>query len=197
MTSKHAKYNNRNPISNFLVTYFLNQIVTIVKSIRFDNYLEVGCGDGLILKKLIHLLKNKNTYAIDVDLTEVKDARINAPFCFVSQASAYDLPFGNKSIDLVLCCKVLEHLDRPETALEEIRRVAKKDVIIYVPNEPLWRMLNVIRGAYWKDFGNTPGHLNNWKPRQIIDLVTKYLQVDLIKFPVPWTLLQCRSTKPN
>ena len=197
MTSKHAKYNNRNPISNFLVKYFLNQIVNIVKSIKFDNYLEVGCGDGMVLKKLTPLLQNKDVYAIDIDFTEVKDARKNAPFCLISQASAYDLPFKNKSIDLVLCCEVLEHLDKPETALKEIRRVAKKAVIISVPNEPLWRMLNVIRGAYWKDSGNTPGHLNNWKPRQIVNLVNNYLRVDLIKIPVPWTLLQCSSQKPN
>jgi ubiquinone/menaquinone biosynthesis C-methylase UbiE len=191
MKSKHAKYNNCNPISNFLVNNFLNQIFITVKSIRFDSFLEVGCGDGMVLKKLRTFLQNKNAYAIDIDLFEVKDALKNAPYCIISQASAYALPFKDNSIDLVLCCEVMEHLDNPERALEEIRRVAKKTIIISVPNEPLWCILNMIRGAYWRDFGNTPGHLNNWRSKQIIRLVNKYIHVDDIKNPIPWTLIQC------
>jgi ubiquinone/menaquinone biosynthesis C-methylase UbiE len=191
MKSKHSKYNNRNPISNFLVNNFLNQILITVKSIRFETFLEVGCGDGMVLNKLNTFLQKKNAYAIDIDHFEVKDALKNAPYCIISQASAYDLPFKDKSIDLVLCCEVMEHLYNPERALNEINRVAKKAVIISVPNEPVWRILNMIRGAYIKELGNTPGHLNNWRPKQIVNLVNKYIHVDYIKNPIPWTLLKC------
>ena len=34
-----------------------------------------------------------------------------------------------------------------------------------MPREPLWRGLNMARGAYLKDLGNTPGHVNHWSKR--------------------------------
>jgi ubiquinone/menaquinone biosynthesis C-methylase UbiE len=191
MKSKHAKYNSRNPISNFLVNNFLNQVSITVKSIRFDSFLEVGCGDGMVLKKLKTFLQNKNAWAIDIDLLEIKAALKNAPDCSINQATAYNLPFKDKSIDLVLCCEVMEHLGTPETALKEIKRVAKKAIVISVPNEPVWRILNMIRGAYIKELGNTPGHLNNWRPKQIVNLVNEFIHVDYIRNPIPWTLLKC------
>jgi ubiquinone/menaquinone biosynthesis C-methylase UbiE len=191
MKSKHAKYNCSNPVSNFLVKFFLNQISIIVKSISFDSFLEVGCGDGMVLNKLKPFLQNKIAFAIDIDANEVKDALKNVPYCTISQANAYALPFRDKSIDLVLCCEVMEHLGNPKRALEEIRRVAKKAVIISVPNEPLWCILNIIRGAYWKNYGNPPDHFNKWRPKQIVNLVNKYIHVDDIKIPIPWTLLHC------
>jgi ubiquinone/menaquinone biosynthesis C-methylase UbiE len=191
MKSKHAKYNSSNPVSKFLVNNFLNQILTTVKSIKFDSFLEVGCGEGMVLNKLKPYLQNKIALAIDIDVNEVKDALKNAHFCTISQASAYALPLRDKSIDLVLCCEVMEHLDNPERALEEIRRVAKIAVIISVPNEPLWCILNMIRGAYWKNYGTPPNHFNRWRPKQIVNLVNQYIPVDDVKIPIPWTLLQC------
>ncbi len=191
MKSKHSKYNSRNPISNFLVHHFLNNIVDILKTMEFSNLLEVGCGEGMILKKLKSLIHNKNAYAIDIDMDEIKDAKKNAPYCKISQANASNLPFRDNCFDLILCCEVLEHLDSPELALNEIKRVAKKSIIISVPNEPLWSILNMLRGAYWQDFGNTPGHLNKWRPEQIVNIINRYTNVEIVKKPIPWTLLQC------
>jgi len=63
--------------------------------------------------------------------------------------------------DLVIACEVLEHLDAPDQALSELQRVCRGQALVSVPNEPLWRMLNVARGKYWRSPGNTPGHLQN------------------------------------
>ena len=41
-------------------------------------------------------------------------------------------------------------------------RVARRWLLVSVPHEPLWRALNVARGAYLRELGNTPGHLNHW-----------------------------------
>src|SRR3712207_8488836 len=45
----------------------------------------------------------------------------------------------------------------PEHTVAEMARVADGHLLVSVPREPLWRMLNVARGAYVKDLGNTPG----------------------------------------
>jgi len=69
------------------------------------------------------------------------------------------LPPKSQSYDLTIACEVLEHLEDPGQALTEIDRVTKQSVLISVPQEPMWRILNMARGKYWSDLGNTPGHV--------------------------------------
>jgi hypothetical protein len=47
-------------------------------------------------------------------------------------------------------------------------RCAERHLLVSVPREPLWRMLNMARGAYWPALGNTPGHLNHWSRRSFV-----------------------------
>ncbi len=76
--------------------------------------------------------------------------------------SIYGLPFVNHEFDLVICTEVLEHLNAPILALQEIRRVSAKYCMLSVPNEPIWRFLNITRGAYITNLGSTPAHVNHW-----------------------------------
>ena len=60
---------------------------------------------------------------------------------------------------------MLEHLEDPEGALEKLAGLASPWLIASVPREPLWRAMNMGRGAYIRDWGNTPGHVNHWAKR--------------------------------
>ena len=44
--------------------------------------------------------------------------------------------------------EVLEHVPEPEATLAEMARVARGHLLVSVPREPLWRGLNMARGAY-------------------------------------------------
>ena len=59
-------------------------------------------------------------------------------------------------------------------------------------SEPLWRILNVARGAYLKDLGNTPGHVNHWSKRAFVQLLSRYGDVVEVRSPFPWTMLLVR-----
>jgi ubiquinone/menaquinone biosynthesis C-methylase UbiE len=50
------------------------------------------------------------------------------------KASAYELPYADASFDLVYCWELLHHVDRPLDAVKEMKRVAKKCVILCEPN---------------------------------------------------------------
>ncbi len=63
---------------------------------------------------------------------------------------------------------MLEHVPDPEHTLSEMARCAQRHLLVSVPREPLWRMLNMARGAYWSALGNTPGHLNHWSRRSFV-----------------------------
>ena len=105
------------------------------------------------------------------------------------QASAYALPYADDCFELVVCCEVLEHLERPERALAELSRVAGRAVLVSTPWEPLWRMLNVLRGRYLSDLGNTPGHIQHFGRAELKGLVAHQLTIVECRRPLPWTVL--------
>jgi SAM-dependent methyltransferase len=99
------------------------------------------------------------------------------------------LPFADGEFDLVCATEVLEHVPRPERVVAEMARVADRHLIVSVPHEPLWRILNVARGAYLRDLGNTPGHINHWTRRGFVSLLSNHGRVTEIRSPFPWTML--------
>ncbi len=71
--------------------------------------------------------------------------------------------------DLVVCCEVLEHLPDPLGGLAALQRQRANWYLLSVPREPIWRALNMARGAYLKDFGNSPGHLQHWSQKGFLN----------------------------
>ena len=63
-----------------------------------------------------------------------------------SPTSPAAVPDG--TFDLVLAIEVLEHVPDPAAALAELARVARRDLIVSVPREPIWRVANLARGKY-------------------------------------------------
>jgi SAM-dependent methyltransferase len=102
------------------------------------------------------------------------------------------LPFGDGEFDLASAIEVLEHVPEPDHTLAEMARVARRWLLVSVPREPLWRMLNMARGAYLRDLGNTPGHLNHWSKRSFVKLLSRHGTVVEARSPFPWTMLLVR-----
>ena len=87
---------------------------------------------------------------------------------------------------------MLEHVPDPERTLAEMARVAARHLLVSVPREPLWRALNVARGAYVRELGNTPGHVNHWSKRSFVALAGRHGEVVEARSPFPWTMLLVR-----
>ena len=83
-------------------------------------------------------------------------------------------------------------MPEPESTLAEMARVARRHLIVSVPREPMWRMLNMARGAYLRELGNTPGHLNHWSKVGFHSLLTRYGTVQEVRTPFPWTMVLVR-----
>jgi hypothetical protein len=106
------------------------------------------------------------------------------------EASA--LPFADAEFELVSAIEVLEHVPNPERTLAEMARCAERHLLVSVPREPLWRMLNVARGAYLRAAGNTPGHLNHWSKRSFARMLARHGEIVEMRSPFPWTMLLVR-----
>ncbi|MCH7973862.1 MAG: class I SAM-dependent methyltransferase [Bacteroidetes bacterium] len=191
MKSKHEKYFTENLISRYLVGNFFQSIHDLIEQIKFSSILDIGCGEGHLLKSFELKINNLKCAAVDLDQDEVQDAKKNLPFCDVKVASVYSLPYEKKEFELVICTEVLEHLEEPEKAVIEIERVTSKYIILSVPREPLWRLMNIARLSYLRNLGNTPGHLNHWSSASFKAFVSKRLKVQKIVKSVPWTIILC------
>lgn len=90
--------------------------------------IDIGCGNGIITNELV-----KQWDVVGLDFSEEALKYLN---CKIVKASATDIPLDNNSFDLVLCSEMLEHLidEDLKKAINEIKRLSKKYLIITVPN---------------------------------------------------------------
>jgi len=187
----YDKYETTNPIARRLMNGFLGAVSALYDEARPSSVLEVGCGEGRLADFLIRSGPPPEAFdATDVSLAalaEGLDSRIQ-----FSEASVYDLPYEDASVDLVVACEVLEHMKTPALALAEIARVARSGVLVSTPREPLWRALNLMRGHYIGQGGNTPGHIQHFSRRGLLDLVESRLDVVAVRSPLPWTVVLAR-----
>jgi len=181
------KYGTRNPVARILVQRFLDVVGSLYRGRAPRTVADVGCGEGLLASHLIKLHRPQRFEACDLTLERVVEGI--DPLIHFSEASIYDLPFASGEFDLVVCCEVLEHLERPAEGLRELARVSRGSVLISVPREPLWRLLNIVRGRYLGDFGNTPGHIQHFSGRGFEDLARGGLRSEAVRRPIPWTVI--------
>ncbi|SBV97895.1 Methyltransferase type 11 [uncultured Alphaproteobacteria bacterium] len=188
------KYGSRNPVVRALLGGFSRTLNELVAEAAPATLHEIGCGEGYWTARWYR----QGIAARGSDFSEkvVGIARANAaeggvPPDIFTVRSIYDLK-GEDGADLLVCCEVLEHLERPEDALRVLREVAKGWVILSVPREPLWRIMNMARGKYLGDLGNTPGHVQHWSHRGFMEMVSRHLQIVSVRLPIPWTMLLCR-----
>jgi 2-polyprenyl-3-methyl-5-hydroxy-6-metoxy-1,4-benzoquinol methylase len=177
-------------IARRLVGTFDQRLLTAVRQAHPSSIHEVGCGEG----RLSRLLRSATPVPIlasdfSTQLIAENRARSDAGIEYLRR-SIYELDPSIDSRDLVVCCEVLEHVERPAEALRALARLKPRAVILSVPREPIWRLLNVVRGKYLREFGNTPGHLNHWSPRSFERLLeTHGFSVKERLNPFPWIMV--------
>jgi len=143
------------------------------------SVLDVGCGAGL----LAHPLAQEGHQVFGVDLSskslEIAQTQDSTKSICYLHADAYELPFPDKSFEVVCAMDILEHLEEPEQAIKEISRVLKPSGLFFFHtfNRTFWSWLTVIKGVEWM-VANTPSDMHVFhlfiKPRELKQMCQRY-----------------------
>lgn len=119
--------------------YLVEKIQPFIANKEKIKILDIGCGYGSFV--LLSVKNGYNTIGVELEEFEHEIAQQRArteeqPANLFKLGSALNLPFGDESFDIVTFWNVLEHVSDYSKALEEAKRVLKKEgkIFIIAPN---------------------------------------------------------------
>ena len=119
--------------SEFLETY-------IYKKVDFSHchhIIEVGCGVGAQIQRLLHRWPQLKITGVDISESQISHARewlqpyIDAGRVSLHVGKAEELPFLDQSFDGALICFVLEHANNSLAILKQLKRVMRPESSLY------------------------------------------------------------------
>lgn len=191
-SSNYRKHTAVNPLQRTLIDRFHRKIVGEVAELAPRSFLDAGCGEGFVARLILAKMPGIELTGCDLSagaLTIAKQSNPNAEFL---PGSVTELPFEDKSFDVVGCFEVLEHLpgDLPRAALAEFARVARRAVVLSVPHEPYFHLANAARGKNLdvRPRGSDPDHHQLWSRSAFGNLVGELFAVQRLHGSFPWTI---------
>lgn len=191
----YNKYECRNIFCRLLMRGFWKALDGLIRRAQPRSIFECGCGEGYLSLRLLKMGYDVQGCDLDPGIVALANRK--------AEQHGYGRPFSVRDLqqpatesgiaDLVICCEVLEHVAQPEAALLAIGQLARDWVVFSVPREPYWRIMNLLRLAYVRRLGNTPGHIQHWSAEEFAALVSTRFEIIERRTPFPWTFLLCRK----
>ena len=114
----------RNALHGHLEVGLMVRLLGIPAGLRV---LQVGCGSGIALPQLSKLCRPMTITGIDIDATLLDEAegrlREKGVSAHLVRADVREMPFPDRSFDLVIDFGVCYHIEHPGNALAEVARV--------------------------------------------------------------------------
>ena len=134
---------------------------------------DIGCGEGITLEKMHRLFPDRRVSGVDILSENIDICRRHE--CNVEQGDVYDLPFTAESVDFVLFMEVIEHLEHPEIAIQEIHRVLVPGgrLVIVFPNDRFFKIARILTLRF-REAAYDPGHLRQWTPHDMRNFLNGY-----------------------
>lgn len=155
---------------NFAKFYFDNLFKPIkpyIDKMSNGKVLDVGCAYGFMLERFPDSFEK---FGVDVSEYAISVAKKRLPSAVFAVSDAEKrLPFQEDTFDTIICNDVLEHLENPAVALENIKRVLKKGGILYI-NTP---NLNLFRKKVLGFADKKEHHMSLFPHKKLLDLLER------------------------
>lgn len=178
----------------WLLSRLYAQVGTLVAELEPQSVLDVGCGEGLALE---HLALPGAYLGVDVDAGCVAHCRRRFPDRRFDVQSVRALPYADGEFDVVLALDVLEYQVDAAAAVVELTRVARRGVVLSVPNEPFFQAGNAVRGRFPSSLGDRPEHVQHWGrwsfPKFLV--ATGALRDLKLRTAGPWLVVSARPVR--
>ena len=151
--------------------------------------LDVGCGNGGVA--VAGALRGHRVTAVDIDTGSVARtlARAEAWGVHVDalQGDASSLGLPDDSFDLVVMNDIIEHVEDPDGALEEARRVLRPGGLAYVHAPQRWSPVSIVRDPHYGLAGVSamPRPIARWYVCKVRRISQTY---DMNALPSTWGL---------
>lgn len=143
----------------------VENIVSLCGDLPHKSILEIGAGEGSILKRLSEMSFGEELYALEISPSGVDTIR-NKDISRLVECKVFDgyhVPYDNERFDIAILSHVVEHVEHPRQLLYEASRVAKY-LFIEVPLEDTIRLPG--------DFAfDKVGHVNFYSPKTFRQLI--------------------------
>jgi ubiquinone/menaquinone biosynthesis C-methylase UbiE len=113
-----------------------------LESLQFSSLLDVGCGTGALLRRILREYPLTSARGIDLSPAMVGQAHaLLGTRAHVLLGDAEQLPFSDDAFDVVTCVASFRHYPDPLQALAEMRRVLRPEGSLvfadFRPGQPL------------------------------------------------------------
>lgn len=115
---------------------FFEELYNACRDCVTGRILDIGCGSGDFLRIIAARTPHGQFHGLDFSWSGVQRSKTNLPQGQFINGDIYATGYRNHSFDTVLCTEVLEHLEDPQTALQELARICTDTgtLIVTVPN---------------------------------------------------------------
>lgn len=173
------------------------KVITSLKELSGDSFLDVGCAEGLYIKYYEDIGNpdrgaNRKIVGTDIAKNYLDKAKKRSPDMTFIQTDIEYLPFRDREFDIILCTETLEHVLNPKNAILELLRVANKYVIISVPGHTpffdIAKSLGFVNNRDSQTFSSPgKGHINDLS----IDILEEWINDNRIKFEFIEKFIYC------
>lgn len=183
------KYRAKNPVKRRLISRFVDKVTELFHEGGAPrSVLEIGVGEGFLSGHLSGIHPSTKFTGVDIQESDLQLLRAKFPQIEAHQGSIYDLSGLPGGYDLIICAEVLEHLDRPGDALDQIVELRPERVLLTVPHEPWFMLSNLAMGKNVRRFGNDIEHCNHFTVPSFRKLLSTRFDLTTVTTSYPWIL---------
>lgn len=147
-----------------------------IENKRFNHakkIVDIGCGLGEQLYLVNQLVPSASVINCDIDPEIIKLGKKKYPDIEFKLQSADDIDFDDKSVDIIICSNLIEHVNNPEKVLSEIQRVLKDDGLLLIDFPNGYCMGELIFRLGGKFLHGKSSHLKAFTYSGAINLLSK------------------------